>query len=95
MDSFGGQASTGQTVGGDFSFSVGNTALIWLPVMHSGPSPTAGKDEYVATFPVRLRLNPNTPIRVEIWRNAIDNAYPFPPDSSPYQEHLTLIGYLE
>ena len=94
--SFSGQASSGQTVGGNFNFITGRApAFVWLPVGHLGPSPATGIDTHVATLLVRLSVDPSSAIRLQVFRNSRNNAYPFPPGSSPYVQRLNLMGYLE
>ncbi len=90
--SFSGQATVGQTVGGNFSFRTGRrNAFVWLPVQSLGPSPSAGNGIYVATLPVRLTIDPRSQIRLEVYRNTSTNAG----QTSPYVQRLTLMGYLE
>ena len=90
--SFSGQATVGQTVGANFSFKTGGTnAFVWLPVQNFGASASAGNGLYIATLPVRLSVDPNIPIRLEVSRNSRTNAG----QSSPYVQRLNLMGYLE
>ncbi len=90
--SFSGQATLGQTVGADFSFPTGGTAaFVWLPVQSSGASPSAGNGVYVAALPVRLSVDPNGAIRLEVYRNSSANAG----QNSPYVQRLNLMGYLQ
>ncbi len=90
--SFSGQATNGQTVGANFTFSTGGKpAFVWLPVNSYGPSPSAGTGVYVATLAVLLRVDPNSPITLEAYRNATANAG----QNTPYSQRLNLMGYLE
>ena len=89
--SFSGQATAGQTVGGSFNFMTGGTpAFVWLPVQSLGPSPSAGSGVYSATLPVRLMVDPNSAIRLEVYRNSSANAG----QNNPYVQRLNLMGYL-
>jgi hypothetical protein len=90
--SFSGQATLGQTVGGNFSFKTGRKAAVaWLPVQSLGASPSAGTGVYVATLPVRLILDPGSPIRMEVYRNSTANSG----QNTPYSQRLNLMGYLQ
>ena len=90
--SFSGQATNGQTVGADFTFSTGGKPVfVWLPVQSNGPSPSAGTGIYVATLAVLLRVDANSPITLEAYRNATANAG----QNTPYSQRLNLMGYLE
>lgn len=90
--SFSGQATAGQTVGANFNFMTGGTpAFVWLPVQSFGPSPSAGNGVYAATLPVRLMLDPNSSISLEVYRNSSANAG----QNSPYVQRLNLMGYLQ
>ena len=90
--SFSGQATVGQTVGGNFSFTTGGTAaFVWLPVQSFGASPSAGTGLYVATLPVRLSVDANSSIKVEVYRNLSTNAG----QNTPYAQRLNLMGYLQ
>lgn len=89
--SFSGQATAGQTVGGSFNFLTGGApAFVWLPVQSLGPSPSAGNGVYSATLPVRLMVDANSAIRLEVYRNASSNAG----QNNPYVQRLNLMGYL-
>jgi hypothetical protein len=90
--SFSGEATNGQTMGANFTFQTGGkAAFVWLPVHSYGPSPSAGNGVYVATLAVLLRVDANSPIRLEAYRNASANAG----QNYPYQQRLNLMGYLE
>ena len=89
--SFSGQATAGQTVGGSINFLTGGTpAFVWLPVQSLGPSPSAGNGVYAATVPVRLMVDPNSAISLEVYRNSSSNAG----QNTPYVQRLNLMGYL-
>ena len=62
-----------------------------LPVQSFGAPTAVGNGVYAVTLPVRLSVDPNGAIRLEVYRNLSVNAG----QNSPYVQRLNLMGYLQ